>query len=331
MAGSVLEKAMSQKVKRYMVHCLRMKKLGLVFICCLQFIHFPLQSQNVGWDQVFIQFNDTIGSDAYKLDSVTGKVNIWHQAVPMKSILGPPALKDSAMITIADSAYPPNVQSTFTVPLIVNCKPCIHLLLIGRYWVETDTLNDFGTIQFSPDNGQQWIDLIDDTTIVPISMWTYNSPNPFRPTLSGSSGGWTYFEGDFVDLLSQYDVEVGDTILYRFGFSSDSHHTGHDGLAYEYLRFDQQYVFTSILENEVDQINIYPNPVNDLVTIENPVSNQTMVIELFDSHGNNILRGKLDTGRNKFDLSSYPSGAYIYRVFSITDSQQKTGKIIISH
>lgn len=308
-----------------------MKKAGfaIAFICIL--IQFPMLAQTIGWDQVLIQFKDTVGMNAYYLENEPGMQNIWQQAVPGKSQLGPPNITDRVMVTQADTAYPPDNQSSFTVPFVMNCDPCIHLLLIGRYWVHTDSLQDYGSLLFSPDNGNLWIDLINDTNIVPLSSWKYFQTDPFRPVLTGNSNGWVNFEGDFVNLLDQYDVKVGDTVLYRFGFTSDNNHNGKDGLAYNYLRFDQQYLFTEVQEINLRDVKIYPNPSDDLFTIENPISDIPLVVEVFNSQGRILLRDKLQPGRNKIDASTFPNGIYPYRIISLNGDQNRSGRLVVSH
>ncbi len=307
------------------------KNLNIILLSVFLIITCASHSQTYGWDQIIIRFKDTTGINAYQWDQQPGMVNIWKQAIPTKPFLGPPGITDSVMVTLSDYSYPTNNHSSFTVPMNINCDPCVHLLLIGKYWSHTDTLVDYGTISFSPDNGQTWIDLLKDTSTVPLSMWKYNVPSPFRPVLTGSSNGWKYFEGDFVQLLSDYNVEVDDTVLFRFSFHSDANHTGHDGLAFEYLRFDQQYLFTEIEEPEIEQLNIYPNPVNDVLTLENPSTQNSFLIEIFDLNGRNVLRDKLQPGRNKIDVSTYMEGTYVYRLFSSEGTDKRTGKIIISH
>ena len=52
-------------------------------------------------------------------------------------------------------------------------------ILSGEYYVNSDSLTDFGLIEFSPDNGTTWIDLINDTTYANDLWW--NSPKLHRP------------------------------------------------------------------------------------------------------------------------------------------------------
>ena len=68
-------------------------------------------------------------------------------------------------------------------------------------------------------------------------------------------------------------------------------------------------VSVSILSME--QINIYPNPVNDVLYIE---SENVLNVELFNISGQKVIDSVCLN--NKIDLSGYPAGTYILKLYS---------------
>lgn len=76
-------------------------------------------------------------------------------------------------------------------------------------------------------------------------------------------------------------------------------------------------------------IEIYPNPVVDLLNVEWPLELQITEIILFDNSGKMLQLKKVYEGttRETFNLGTYSSGIYYLRVFDRTQ-QSKTYKII---
>lgn len=79
------------------------------------------------------------------------------------------------------------------------------VILSGQYFVNSDTLTDFGIIEMSPDNGNTWIDLINDTINAYAIQW-----NVTKPTLTGNSNGWLNFmrTSPILDLSLTYKLEI---------------------------------------------------------------------------------------------------------------------------
>ena len=151
-------------------------------------------------------------------------------------------------------------------------------------------MNDFGRIEFSPDNGISWIDLINDTINTPI--WGE------KPVLTGHSD-WTYFSANLAYM--GFDIELGDYV---------------EGI--EHSRMND---FNS---------NIYPNPGNQLMTIEFENNNlHSVLLEVFDDTGRLIFRGSgEEQGDFRVNVSSFQSGAYFYRLVDHTSNRVSHGKFI---
>lgn len=80
-------------------------------------------------------------------------------------------------------------------------------------------------------------------------------------------------------------------------------------------------------EIESHKVSVYPNPANDIITIEN---NGIKSIELIDLQGKKVLSKKLDNSLSSaLDVSQIKEGFYIIKV--ISESNTNTQKVIISH
>lgn len=77
--------------------------------------------------------------------------------------------------------------------------------------------------------------------------------------------------------------------------------------------------------NANDNIKIYPNPANDVLTIEGQQAGTQ--IELFDIIGRNVYRSVSKTVRETINISHLPQGNYIIQLTG-TDGQRMTGKVV---
>lgn len=81
---------------------------------------------------------------------------------------------------------------------------------------------------------------------------------------------------------------------------------------------------TSVEENEKAQLNIYPNPPTDILTIETVTTKG--IYQLFDITGKTLLHGTISTEKFTLDISSLSSGVYF---ISVTDGERHVnGKLV---
>ncbi len=74
---------------------------------------------------------------------------------------------------------------------------------------------------------------------------------------------------------------------------------------------------SNALENEIsNQIVMYPNPAQDIITIKLKEKNKDARIELLSLHDQVLEKHKIDLKSNVIiDLSNYPPGIYLVRIF----------------
>jgi hypothetical protein len=231
-------------------------------------------------------------------------------------------LSTNAIITDTINPYPINDTSVFTVIHKVNLALSDEqiMALSGYYKVDSDSLKDFGLIEYSPDNGITWLDMINDESF----DWSSD-----KPVLTGSSD-WSYFNVHFDDL--GYDLRFGDTVRFRFTFISDSIQNNRDGLMYDNLDFEDFYEgIDSRFHSEFHSI-VFPNPADKLITIEFDNNNLSFIhLEIIDISGRLVLKehgGK--QGSFKVDISAFQPGSYLYRLVNQSSNRASHGKFIVN-
>jgi hypothetical protein len=77
----------------------------------------------------------------------------------------------------------------------------------------------------------------------------------------------------------------------------------------------------AINENTLDNINIYPNPSNGVITISTTPSN-SYIIKAIDVLGN-VVYSDSKIGKSSIDLSSFGAGIYIIQLSNENSTSSK--------
>jgi hypothetical protein len=224
-------------------------------------------------------------------------------------------------MTDTTNPYPQNDTSSF---IITNAAlgygfDWPHtVILAGWYNVDSDSLTDYGKIEFSPDNGTTWIDMLNETVIVDTlnrEEWYWHSYD--KPVLTGNSNGWRSFYTNLSRLGHAYGVKYGDTVLYRFTFISDNIQSNKSGLMYDDLHF-QDWMESGIKEHgyEFIQSICYPNPSESSLIIEfDNAENDFFELAIFNINGKHVFQ-KQNFNSNAIEVNVHclNSGIYYYRI-----------------
>ena len=107
------------------------------------------------------------------------------------------------------------------------------------------------------------------------------------------------------------------TTVYHRWFSSDN------GLIYEYYDKKIQGMSVRCIQdspNDINEnnkviynINLYPNPANDKVYIEN-IENQNLNLSIYNILGDAVILKKLEKGRNEIKINSLSNGVYMIEI-----------------
>lgn len=155
-------------------------------------------------------------------------------------------------------------------------------------------------------------------------MIGYNlSPQVYTTEILNNSNGWQEVRGSFIAQGGERYV-----ILGVFEFANELQI---EGIINQYIPgnvFSSYYYFDDvalykgkILSNEEfnsQKIKIYPNPTNNLVTIEGITLEEIKTLELFDMKGVKLMG---ISNELKMDISSLASGSYLLK---ITNSEDNT-------
>lgn len=253
--------------------------------------------------------------------------NIWQIALPHKA--SSPLWGDTtskAIITDSIAPYPINNHSSFIIWNIVGMGDYYGLkLLSGAYFVETDSLNDYGTIEFSPDMGNTWVDIINDTTYCANLTW-YS----YKPVLTGKSNEWKFFDVLLADLGSLFSIQLGDTLLYRFTFNSDSVFDNLGGLIFDDICFYDFVEGVTEVRFKNIKSSVYPNPANNFFTIdfENP-NFEEFSLSIYDRNSK-LVHSESNISGNSITINAqqFIKGEYFYKLTSQKNNIRTWGKFI---
>lgn len=168
-----------------------------------------------------------------EIDTINYPGNKWQIGPPLKPIINSANSSPNVIITDTASSYTTNDTSVFyTKYADFGGFAYGHTAEIAGYYnVNSDSLNDYGMIEISLDQGTTWIDIISDPSYSPYIDW-YSSV----PVLTGNSDGWQFFHVQLAQLSSLYSVNSGDTIITKYTFISDGIIESMDGLAFDNLQ-----------------------------------------------------------------------------------------------
>ncbi len=309
----------------------------ILFLLLFLNIAFKVFSQDPAYNWDTISFEKPYMH--LKID--TSVHNIWQIGTPHKVFFNSAYSGRKAIVTDTLHNYPVNNKSFFDLKIgtfnFYSYFPASILIGITHKF-DTDTLRDGGYITVSYDNGITWVNIIKDT-LYQIGM----TPNFFNSNLygqqdslfngengfSGNSGGWitTWFSWQVL-FIKKSGSEVGDSMIIRFNFVSDSIASNKEGWMIDNIRLSSDNL-GGIIKNESAKLKIYPNPMKEIAYIELDKLYQSTRLEVYDTDGKLVEQ---QTYWNKqvlsFDKRQLVSGIYILKI--VADQVQiGSSKLII--
>jgi hypothetical protein len=304
-----------------------MNKLLILFLGGL----FPVVSFGQLVDNYTLTFDNPSSLLHLSIDTFSNKNNIWQIGPPEKTVFTAAFSEPNVIVTSTKNPYPINDTSFFIITYVAHGHgfgPDGVAGIQGSYYIDSDTLKDFGKIEFSPNKGKTWIDIVNDSVLIDTSYNIYWPGNNFlRPTLTGKSIGWTYIFIDLASLGYLYNIHDGDTVLYRFSFISDNIQSNKDGLMFDDISFFD--VGEGIQNKQIENLLIsYPNPVSEFLKIQKINPNDIPSIQIYDSKGQLMYFQKklIDETINIRDLNN---GIYFLR-YSDTKNVY-TERFVVNH
>lgn len=275
-----------------------------------------------------INFEDSSQLFRVIIDTINYPENIWKIGEPKKTVFNSAYSIPNAIATDLNNPYPAGDTSVFIIRHIANdgfMYP--HMVILsGYYKIDSDTLNDYGLIEFSPDNGDTWVDLINDTIYNQYFEW-YTQ----KPVLTGRTHEWTHFFVNIAQLGYVFNINYGDTLLYRFSFISDQQPEVMEGLIYDNLHFEDW--FEGINENSPVRFEsiCYPVPSSAFLTIEfENLHYQDFDLVIINKLGQTVF-SKHNLTENKIciDINSFTNGIYFYKLLNNDTKLYSINKFLI--
>ena len=288
------------------------------FVAATLMAALALQAQPLSWMFWGQTFDDTLRFNL-SIDTTDGHGGLWQIGAPQKTVFNAAVNPPNVIVTDTLQPYPPNDTSRFTITTLAQDGWLFphSAVLSGYFWSDTDA-GDFGTMEISFDAGDTWGDLQSDPVIQSYLIGTA------LPTLTGSSGGWQYF---YVNLavLHYYalnelgiEIEMNDSVQYRFSFISDAVDEPHDGLMYDDLYFEDYGEAIPEFQASTFHSQVTPNPVLDqLDVVFETAGVEAPILIVRDARGARCLEsGPLAPHRASLDVSILGPGLYSYELRS---------------
>ncbi len=277
------------------------------YFCLFLFANILTNAQGQFDCNYILDFNNGKDSIHITIDTISNPSNMWQIGIPQKVTFNTPG--DFAIVTDTINSYGINDTSIF----ILKHVACDGLgigdhtgpsAISGMYQVDTDSLNDYGKIEFSPDNGSSWVLISDDTV-------TYNGlPWPtyiYGNTFTGSSNGESHFYIDLALSNEIFNIAIGDTVLFRFTFISDGIVESKDGLMFTEISILDMWA-TGLGEVDPPAIIIFPNPASTAIQIQN-VDAPIQALKIFSLDGRLVYFEK-NVDQNNIPIEFLENGTY---------------------
>lgn len=312
---------------------------------------FTLVAQKAGGDRypkdsIYFELN-TI---PYLIDSGQPG-NCWQAGHPSKALFNEAYSAPLAILTDTSQPYPVNTTSSFSFMIIdttasmggAPCGGATYIEFMHRY--DTDTLADFGTVEYSFDNGSTW-KIARDTTISDGPWgwtmwwwdWDYEASTglEFQHMLnpSGRSNGWIrsrYTWQWFFPVKAQQSFsDFPDTITVRFTFHSDGIQNNREGWMIDNIVTGCMDVGSGV-NDRGNSLNaaFFPNPLTAVSTVRSATQISNPLLEVYDPLGKSSFRKQYRTGEEiNLEREDFNQGIYFWR---LTDGSgnSSAGKLVV--
>jgi len=91
---------------------------------------------------------------------------------------------------------------------------------------------------------------------------------------------------------------------------------------------DVEFIYaTNIAENAGASLDVYPNPMSDVLHVNGIVSGAAQ-FEMLDATGRTVISTIISEMESRIDVSTLPQGIYIYQVRGVDNTVLRTGKLM---
>ena len=255
----------------------------------------------------------------------TTKNDIWEVCYTNRIYFDSAFTTNKLIVTDSNGYYPNNNKSFFDLYIgKFNLKSYPWRILIDiRHKFITDTLKDGGYITVSYDKGKTWMNIINDKVYPGLGPDKLGHSNLYSNNdllfngefgFSGKSNGWINTTIEWVILtIKSAKSTIGDTMILRFNFISDSIQSKKEGWMIDNIRLSEDLVGIKST-NFSKSIKIFPNPVSFYLTLQLDKEYHSVDIEICDLDGKIVDKSHFsDLDKIKLNCSKLKNGIYILK------------------
>jgi hypothetical protein len=269
--------------------------------------------------QTFYQYFDGADTSIYNAVMIEKDTNsCWQIGPPQKTLFNSASTVPNVIITDTINSYRTNDTSSFRIRILNEWENWGILALQWSQKLDLDSLNDWGIVEYSKDDGVTWYEVFDDPFVYNFYGWT-SSNVAYMP--SGFQG-FTHVDTTWKNIwlcfdLSWLSVALPDTLDFRFTVISDSMETNQEGWMIDNFIAGFTWVHT-LPENPLDgYMQISPNPTEGRIDIRTQKINEFHIIEemnLINMRGEVVQTWKNVPTKYFIDIDDHPDGIYYLKV-----------------
>lgn len=313
-----------------------MKRITQLIIALILSKSMFAQPKVYNWDTITFEDN----KEFLFIDS--SESNIWQVCIPNKVFFDSAFSPNKAIVTDSMDYYPKNNYSFFDVYIGTFNNPWYpyNIFVEITHKFDTDIHKDGGYITVSYDQGNTWMNIIHDSSYFGgRPYWEDQNLYTENDTLfngefgfSGRSAGWiqTVFSW-YILPIKNTDNEVGDTIILRFNFISDSVQSDKEGWMIDDIRIYSKEIGGGGLEDHgiFKSLKMYPDPASSFLNVKLDRLYNLIDIEIVDMNGNEIKKSHFyNTANITLSCSDLSNGVYVIRTV-LNSKEIFVNKVII--
>ncbi|MBL0049224.1 MAG: T9SS type A sorting domain-containing protein [Bacteroidetes bacterium] len=135
------------------------------------------------------------------------------------------------------------------------------------------------------------------------------------------------FQVNLAQLGMFFNIQMNDTVLFRFTFISDSIQTNKDGLMFDDFRFLDYFEGISEIQNN-NLISISPNPTKDELRIHSSIVSNNKSMQILNSIGQ-VITNYSNFDEETIDIRNFKNGIYLLKY---SDGQNlSTKRFVVQH
>ena len=309
----------------------------------LIFVPGFIYSQDLGYhdyypvDTIFFEYN-TI---PFQIQPATE--NCWQVGRPSKTSFKSAYSEPLAMVTDTLHPYPVNSNSSFSfvIPsVLVQSFFTTYFQFYHQY--DTDTIQDYGTVEGSYDGGTTWTVLKDSTCSNMGCIQLYwdddmvLSTNELKPHIlnaSGHSNGWIrsrYIWWWNVPVKGDAASYPPDSIIVRFTFHSDANPSTKDGWMIDNILVGWRDEGSGV--ESLDQqglLKIVPNPLTSRSKVISTLPGKPFDFSVYDLYGRMVYHGKSNPNVPVIlNRENFNPGICLWKSVS-TGGKNQSGKLVV--